>query len=85
MGNNTVIKNSQNIFIEQLKIDSRSEYKILGIYMNPHEFPQSGLIIISNKSKIQINLKKSNIKLLPCKRRNFIFLLTGVKYSLLRL
>ena len=58
MGNNTVIKNSKNIFIEQLKIDHRSEYKVLGIYINPHEFPQSGLIIIANKSKIQIKQKE---------------------------
>ena len=83
MGNNTVIKNSKNIFIEQLKIDSRSEYKVLGIYINPHEFPQSGLIIISNKSKIQIKLKKSNIELFPCQRRNIIYLHTYFWDSLL--
>lgn len=58
MGNNTVIKNSKNTFIEQLKIDYRSENKVLGIYINPHEFPQSGLIIISNKSKKSFNLKE---------------------------
>jgi hypothetical protein len=51
MGNN-VIHNSRSIFIEQLKIDNRSENKILGTFINPGEFPASGLIIVSNKGKI---------------------------------
>jgi len=58
MGNNSVIKNSKTTFIEQLKIDQRSECKVLGIYINPREFPHSGLIIISNKCKIAIKLKE---------------------------
>jgi hypothetical protein len=51
MGNNHVFRNSKNTFIEQLKIDSNSEKKVLGIYLNPTEFPTSGLIIVSNRCK----------------------------------
>jgi len=47
MGNNQIFKNSKYTFIEQLKIDSRSELKILGIYLNPKEFPCAGLIIVT--------------------------------------
>jgi hypothetical protein len=54
MGNNHVFRNSKNTFIEQLKIDSNSEKKVLGIYLNPKEFPTSGLIIVSNRCKIKI-------------------------------
>lgn len=49
MGNYSVIRNSKQTFIEQLKIDSKSENKIIGIFLNPTEFPKSGLIIISTK------------------------------------
>ena len=52
MGNNQVFTSSKNTFIEQLKIDSNSEKKILGIYLNPAEFPNSGLIIVSNRGNI---------------------------------
>ena len=47
MGNNHVFRDSKNTFIEQLKIDSSSEKKVLGIFINPKEFPRSGLIIVS--------------------------------------
>jgi hypothetical protein len=36
-------------FIEQIKIDYSSKSKILGIYLSCNEFPESGLIIVSNK------------------------------------
>jgi hypothetical protein len=49
MGNYSVLSNSKYTFIEQLKLDSRSVVKVLGIYINPNEFPKSGLIIVSNK------------------------------------
>jgi hypothetical protein len=55
MGNNHIFRNSKYTFIEQLKIDPRGELKILGIYLNPAEFPQSGLIIVTNKCKNNIN------------------------------
>lgn len=52
MGNNLVFHNTKSTFVEQLKIDSNSEKKILAIYLNPHEFPNSGLLIITNKGTI---------------------------------
>lgn len=50
MGNYSVIKNSKHTFIEQLKIDGRNEANVLGVFLNPNEFPKSGLIVISDKS-----------------------------------
>lgn len=49
MGNNHVFRNSKYTFIEQLKIDSTSEKKVLGVYINPTEFPTSGLLVVSSK------------------------------------
>jgi hypothetical protein len=54
MGNNSVIKNSKNTFVEQIKVDSRSESKILGCYINPIEFPNSGLIVVSNRGRYNL-------------------------------
>jgi hypothetical protein len=33
-------------------VDSRGEEKIMGIYINPSEFPNAGLLVVTNKSKI---------------------------------
>lgn len=49
MGNTSVISNSSNTFVEQIKIDEKSSQKIIGIYLNPREFPFSGLITVTNK------------------------------------
>jgi hypothetical protein len=51
MGNNHIFHNSKSTFLEQLKIDTNSEKKILAIYLNPIEFPKSGLLIVANRSK----------------------------------
>jgi hypothetical protein len=51
MGNNHIFHNSKSTFLEQLKIDTNSEKKVLAIYLNPLEFPKSGLIIVTNRSK----------------------------------
>ena len=36
-------------FIEQIKVDTSGKSKILGIYINPNEFPKSGLIVASSQ------------------------------------
>jgi hypothetical protein len=38
-------------FIDQIKVDYSSKSKILGIYLSCNEFPDSGLIVVSNKGK----------------------------------
>jgi hypothetical protein len=50
MGNSNIL--GKYTFIDQLKVDSRSQSKVIGIYINPSEFPNGGLIIITNKSII---------------------------------
>ena len=37
-------------FIEQIKVDTSGKSKILGIYINPNEFPKSGLIVASTQT-----------------------------------
>jgi hypothetical protein len=49
MGNSSIV--GKYTFVEQLKIDSRSQSKIIGIYVNPSEFPNGGLLIVTNKGK----------------------------------
>lgn len=67
MGNSNVFKNSKSTFIEQLKVDSRSEMKVIGIYINPTEFPNSGLIIVTNKCNInKIFYLDSRAQLFAC-------------------
>ncbi len=53
MGNYyNVIINSENTFIEQLKVSNDKENSaITAIYLYPRDFPNSGLIILTNKSK----------------------------------
>ena len=55
MGNTNVFRNNSSNFIEQLKIDLKSQTKILGIYINPNEFPTSGLIVVSSISILSYN------------------------------
>ena len=45
-------------FIEQIKVDTS---KIMGIYINPNEFPKSGLIIVSTKGVYTYNPVYGNI------------------------
>jgi|LauGreDrversion4_2_1035121.scaffolds.fasta_scaffold3768257_1 hypothetical protein len=49
MGNTSVISHSGNTFVEQIKIDEKSSQKVTGIFINPREFPYSGLIAVTNK------------------------------------
>ena len=49
MGNTSVISQSGNTFVEQIKVDQKSSQKVLGIFLNPREFPLSGLIVVTNK------------------------------------
>jgi hypothetical protein len=51
MGNSSVFNTNKNTFVEQLKIHSNNELNVLGTYLNPAEFPTSGLLIVSNKCK----------------------------------
>ncbi len=55
MGNTNVFRNNSSNFVEQLKIDLKSQTKILGVYINPNEFPTSGLIVVSSKSILSYN------------------------------
>lgn len=61
MGNTFVFRNHSSNFVEQLKIDSKSQLAILGIYINPNEFPTSGLIIVSERSILSYNPKFGNL------------------------
>jgi hypothetical protein len=54
MGNSSVT--GKYTFIEQLKVDNRSSSKVIGIYINPNEFPNGGFIVATNKGKNQIKL-----------------------------
>lgn len=54
MGNSNVYSSSKSTFIEQVKVDSSSEQRIIGVYINPSEFPNAGLLVVTNKSKINI-------------------------------
>ena len=49
MGNTSVISYSGNTFVEQIKVDLKSSQKLMGIFLNPREFPYSGLIAVTNK------------------------------------
>ena len=55
MGNNFVFRNHSYNFIEQIKIDTKSQTKILDVYINPNEFPTSGLIIVSERQILVYN------------------------------
>ena len=47
-----MFKSDGRNFIEQIKVDTS---KIMGIYINPNEFPKSGLIIVSTKGVYTYN------------------------------
>jgi hypothetical protein len=58
MGNVNMFKSDGRNFIEQIKVDTS---KIMGIYINPNEFPKSGLIIVSTKGVYTYNPVYGNI------------------------
>ena len=39
MGNVNMFRNDNRNFIEQIKVDTSGKSKILGIFINPNEFP----------------------------------------------
>ena len=53
-----MFKSDGRNFIEQIKVDTS---KIMGIYINPNEFPKSGLIIVSTKGVYTYNPVYGNI------------------------
>ena len=55
MGNTFVFRNSSSNFVEQLKIDSKGNVKVIGIYINPNEFPTGGLIVVSERQILSYN------------------------------
>ena len=48
-------------FIEQIKVDTSGKSKILGIYINPNEFPKSGLIVASSQNIYTYNPVYGNV------------------------
>jgi hypothetical protein len=53
MGNNyNVIVNNDNNFLEQLKVSDHKDSVILAIYLYPRTFPNSGLIVVTNKCNV---------------------------------
>ena len=65
-----MFKSDGRNFIEQIKVDTS---KIMGIYINPNEFPKSGLIIVSTKGVYTYNPVYGNIN-------NFINLKKDIIY-----
>ena len=61
MGNVNMFRNDNRNFIEQIKVDTSGKSKILGIYINPNEFPKSGLIVVSFQCKYTYNPVYGNI------------------------
>ena len=61
MGNTSVISHSGNTFVEQIKVDGKSSQKILGVFLNPREFPLSGLIVVTNKCTQNFNLSHNKL------------------------
>ena len=53
--------NDNRNFIEQIKVDTSGKSKILGIYINPNEFPKSGLIVASTQSIYTYNPVYGNV------------------------
>jgi len=52
MGNYyNVIVNSNYTFIEQLKVSDKENSAVMAIYLYPRDFPNAGLLIITNKCK----------------------------------
>ena len=52
MGNYyNVILNKNNTFIEQLKVSEKENSAVMAIYLYPRDFPNAGLLIVTNKGK----------------------------------
>ena len=56
-----MFRNDNRNFIEQIKVDTSGKSKILGIYINPNEFPKSGLIVASSQCIYTYNPVYGNI------------------------
>ena len=56
-----MFRNDNRNFIEQIKVDTSGKSKILGIYINPNEFPKSGLIVASSQYIYTYNPVYGNI------------------------
>ena len=73
MGNTFVFRNHSSNFVEQLKIDLKSQVVVLGIYINPNEFPTSGLIVVSEKAVLSYNPIYGNLNTSYTFSRNVLF------------
>jgi len=56
-----MFRNDNRNFIEQIKVDTSGKSKILGIFINPNEFPKSGLIVASSHCIYTYNPVYGNI------------------------
>ena len=56
-----MFRNDNRNFIEQIKVDTSGKSKILGIYINPNEFPKSGLIVASSQCIYTYNPVYGNV------------------------
>ncbi len=56
-----MFRNDNRNFIEQIKVDTSGKSKILGIFINPNEFPKSGLIVASSQCIYTYNPVYGNI------------------------
>ena len=56
-----MFRNDNRNFIEQIKVDTSGKSKILGIYINPNEFPKSGLIVTSSQCIYTYNPVYGNV------------------------
>ena len=56
-----MFRNDNRNFIEQIKVDTSGKSKILGIYINPNEFPKSGLIVASTQCVCTYNPVYGNV------------------------
>ena len=53
MGNTyNVIVNTENTFIEQLKVSEKDNSPIMAIYLYPRDFPNGGLLVVTNKCNL---------------------------------
>ena len=63
MGNSILFRNEKSNFVEQIKADKKGQLEILGIYINPNEFPTGGLIVITQKSILSYNPIYGNLNI----------------------
>ena len=63
MGNSILFRNEKSNFVEQIKADKKGKLEILGIYINPNEFPTGGLIVITQQSILSYNPIYGNLNI----------------------